>query len=109
MSIMSIASKPAAPASSPGVKTTFEPLIPGSGFEFEDAVKGGNVPREFIPAVEKGLRGSTDNGVLAGFPVIDFKATLYDGAYHAVDSSALAFEIAARTPFKEGINKEGPK
>jgi len=91
------------------VKITFEPLVPGSGFEFEDAVKGGNVPREFIPAVEKGLRGSTDNGVLAGFPVIDFKATLYDGAYHDVDSSALAFEIAARAAFKEGIQKAGPR
>ena len=70
---------------------------------------GGNVPKEYIPGVEKGLKGSIDSGVLAGFPVIDFKATLYDGAYHDVDSSALAFEIAARAAFKEGIAKAGPK
>ncbi len=91
------------------VKMTFEPMPPGSGFEFEDAVKGGNVPREYIPGVEKGIRGSMDSGVLVGYPVIDFKATLYDGAYHEVDSSALAFEIAARAAFKEGMQKAGPK
>ncbi len=91
------------------VKMTFEPLPPGAGFAFEDAVKGGNVPREYIPAVEKGVRGSMDSGVLVGYPVIDFKATLYDGAYHEVDSSALAFEIAARAAFKEGMQKAGPK
>jgi elongation factor G len=91
------------------VKMTFEPLSPGSGFAFEDAVKGGNVPREYIPAVEKGVRGSMDSGVLVGYPVIDFKATLYDGAYHEVDSSALAFEIAARAAFKEGMQKAGPR
>jgi elongation factor G len=91
------------------VKMTFEPLSPGSGFAFEDAVKGGNVPREYIPAVEKGVRGSMDSGVLVGSPVIDFTATLYDGAYHEVDSSALAFEIAARAAFKEGMQKAGPR
>jgi elongation factor G len=91
------------------VKMTFEPLPPGSGFAFEDAVKGGNVPREYIPAVEKGVRGSMDSGVLVGYPVIDFKATLYDGAYHEVDSSALAFEIAARAAFKDGMQKAGPR
>jgi elongation factor G len=91
------------------VKIRFEPLPPGSGFEFENEVAGGNVPKEYIPGVEKGLRGSLDNGVLAGFPVIDFKATLYDGAYHDVDSSVLTFEIAARAAFKEGIMKAGPK
>jgi elongation factor G len=91
------------------VKMTFEPLPPGAGFEFEDAVKGGNVPREYIPGVEKGIRGSMDSGVLVGYPVIDFKATLYDGAYHEVDSSALAFEIAARAAFKEGMQKAGPR
>jgi elongation factor G len=91
------------------VKMTFEPLPPGSGFEFEDEVKGGTVPREFIPAVEKGIRASMDTGVLVGYPVIDFRATLYDGAYHEVDSSALAFDIAARAAFKEGIAKAGPK
>ncbi len=91
------------------VKMTFEPLPPGGGFEFVDDVRGGNVPREYIPAVEKGIRGSKDSGVLVGYPVIDFKATLYDGAYHEVDSSALAFEIAARAAFKEGMQKAAPK
>ena len=91
------------------VKIRFEPLPPGSGFQFENDVVGGSVPREYVPGVEKGLRGSLDNGVLAGFPVIDFKATLIDGKYHDVDSSALAFEIAARACFKEGIAKAGPK
>jgi elongation factor G len=91
------------------VKLRFEPLPPGSGFEFENDVVGGNVPKEYIPGVEKGIRGSKDTGVIAGFPVIDFKATLYDGAYHDVDSSVLAFEIASRAAFKEGIQKAGPK
>ncbi len=91
------------------VKIRFEPLPPGSGYQFENDVVGGTVPKEYIPGVEKGLKGSIDNGVLAGFPVIDFKATLYDGAYHDVDSSALAFEIASRAAFKEGISKAGPK
>jgi len=91
------------------VKIRFEPLPPGSGYVFENDVVGGNVPKEYIPGVEKGLKGSLDSGVLAGFPVIDFKASLYDGAYHDVDSSALAFEIAARAAFKEGIAKAGPK
>jgi elongation factor G len=91
------------------VKIRFEPGAPGSGYEFENDVVGGTVPKEYIPGVEKGLKGSVDNGVLAGFPVIDFKATLYDGAYHDVDSSALAFEIASRAAFKEGIAKAGPK
>ncbi|MGO9786252.1 MAG: elongation factor G [Stellaceae bacterium] len=91
------------------VKIRFEPLPAGSGYQFENDVVGGTVPKEYIPGVEKGLKGSIDNGVLAGFPVIDFKATLYDGAYHDVDSSALAFEIASRAAFKEGISKAGPK
>jgi len=91
------------------VKIRFEPMPPGSGFEFENDVVGGSVPKEYIPGVEKGLKGSLENGVIAGFPVIDFKATLYDGAYHDVDSSALAFEIAARAAFKEGIQKAAPK
>jgi len=91
------------------VKIRFEPMPAGSGFEFENDVVGGSVPKEYIPGVEKGLKGSLENGVLAGFPVIDFKATLYDGAYHDVDSSALAFEIAARAAFKEGIMKAAPK
>jgi elongation factor G len=91
------------------IKVRFEPLPPGSGFEFENDVVGGNVPKEYIPGVEKGIKASMDSGPLAGFPVIDFKATLYDGAYHDVDSSVLAFEIAARAAFKEGIMKAGPK
>jgi elongation factor G len=91
------------------VKIRFEPQPPGFGFEFKSAVVGGNIPKEYIPGVEKGIKGSLDNGVLAGFPVIDFKAVLYDGNYHDVDSSVLAFEIAARAAFKEGIMKAGPK
>ncbi len=75
------------------VKIRFEPQEPGFGFEFKSAVVGGNVPKEYIPGVEKGIKGSLDNGVLAGFPVIDFRAVLYDGAYHDVDSSVLAFEV----------------
>jgi elongation factor G len=91
------------------VKMHFEPLQPGSGFEFENDVVGGTVPKEYVPGVEKGVRGSLENGVLAGFPVIDLKVTLTDGAYHEVDSSALAFEIAARAAMKEGLAKAAPK
>lgn len=82
------------------VKLVFEP---GSGYGFESKIVGGSVPEEFISGVEKGLEASRETGVLAGFPVIDFKVTLIDGAYHDVDSSALAFEIAARAAFKEGL------
>jgi len=91
------------------IKLRFEPLQPGGGYEFENEVVGGAVPKEYVPGVEKGLEGSRNNGVLAGFPCIDFKVALIDGAYHDVDSSALAFEIAARAAFKEGIAKAGPK
>jgi elongation factor G len=91
------------------VKMHFEPLAPGSGFEFENDVVGGTVPKEYVPGVEKGVRGSLENGVLAGFPVIDLKVVLTDGAYHEVDSSALAFEIAARAAMKEGLAKAAPK
>ena len=91
------------------VKITFEPLEAGSGFVFENKVVGGSVPREYIPGVQKGLISAMDNGVVAGFPLIDFKATLFDGAYHDVDSSALAFEIAARAAFREGIGKCAPR
>jgi elongation factor G len=91
------------------IKLRFEPLQPGGGYEFENEVVGGTVPKEYVPGVEKGLEGSRNNGVLAGFPCIDFKVALIDGAYHDVDSSALAFEIAARAAFKEGIAKAGPK
>ncbi|WP_374631445.1 elongation factor G, partial [Ferrovibrio sp.] len=91
------------------VKIKFEPQEAGAGFTFENAVVGGNVPKEYIPAVEKGIKQVAESGVLAGFPVIDFKATLYDGAYHDVDSSALAFEIAARAAFREVAPKAGAK
>jgi len=91
------------------IKLRFEPLEPGSGFVFENETVGGVVPKEYVPGVQKGLKSSIDNGVLAGFPVIDFKAALIDGAFHDVDSSVLAFEIAARAAFKEGIPKCGPK
>jgi elongation factor G len=91
------------------VKLRFEPLPPGSGFVFENAVVGGAVPKEFVPGVEKGVKASTETGVLAGFPVIDLKTVLVDGAHHDVDSSVLAFEIAARAAFKEGVMKAGPK
>ncbi len=91
------------------VKIIFEPGVEGSGFVFESSVIGGTVPKEFIPGVQKGLESSKDNGLLAGFPVIDFKATLYDGGYHDVDSSVLAFEIAARAAFRELREKASPK
>jgi elongation factor G len=91
------------------VKLRFEPLPPGSGFVFENSVVGGTVPKEFVPGVEKGLKNAAENGIIAGFPLIDFKAELFDGAYHEVDSSALAFEIAARAAFKDGTVKAGPK
>jgi elongation factor G len=91
------------------VKIRFEPLEPGSGFVFENAVVGGSVPREYVPGVEKGLKLAKETGVIAGFPLIDFKATLIDGAYHDVDSNVLTFDIAARACFREGIPKAGPK
>jgi elongation factor G len=80
----------------------------GKGFEFVDAIKGGTVPREFIPAVEKGLKEALTNGVLAGFPVVDVKVTLFDGSYHDVDSSELAFKLAAILAFKDGMRKANP-
>jgi elongation factor G len=91
------------------VMITFEPGEAGSGFVFENAIVGGAVPKEYIPGVEKGLMSVKDNGLLAGFPLIDFKATLTDGKYHDVDSSVLAFEIASRAAFKELREKGAPK
>ena len=91
------------------IKIVFEPQEPGTGFIFENKVVGGAVPKEYIPGVTKGLNSALETGVIAGFPVIDFKATLVDGAYHDVDSSALAFEIAARAAFREGIPRCTPK
>jgi len=86
-----------------------EPGEPGTGFVFESKVTGGNVPREFWPAVEKGFKSMIDTGVLAGFPCLDFKVTLLDGGFHAVDSSAVAFEIAARSAYRQSIPKAGPQ
>ena len=90
------------------IKLTFEPVDPGEGYSFDNSITGGAVPKEFIPGVEKGLISAQATGVLAGFPVIDFKVTLTDGASHDVDSSVLAFEIAARAAFREGVQKAGP-
>jgi len=91
------------------VKLVFEPLEVGEGFVFENKVVGGSVPKEYVPGVEKGLASAKDSGVIAGFPLIDFKATLIDGASHDVDSSVMAFEIASRAAFREGVPKAKPK
>ena len=91
------------------IKIVLEPVEPGEGYSFESKIVGGNVPKEYIPGVEKGIQSVMDSGPLAGFPVIDFKATLLDGAYHDVDSSVLAFEIAARAATREAIRKGTPK
>lgn len=90
------------------VVLSLEPLEPGSGFKFEDATKGGVVPREYIPSVEKGLREAMNTGVLAGYPVVDVKATLTFGSYHDVDSSEMAFRMAAILGFKEGARRADP-
>ncbi|HEY3305295.1 MAG TPA: elongation factor G [Candidatus Binatia bacterium] len=90
------------------VYITVEPLPPAKGFEFVDAVKGGRIPREYIPAVEKGIREALDNGPLAGYPVVDVKVTLFDGSYHDVDSSEIAFKIAGSMAFKEAARKASP-
>jgi elongation factor G len=91
------------------VKITVEPNEAGEGFVFESKIVGGNVPKEYIPGVEKGIRSVIDNGVLAGFPILDVRVVLTDGAYHDVDSSVMAFEIAARAAFREAAPKAGPK
>ncbi len=90
------------------IKLEFEPGERGTGFVFEDKVKGGNVPAEFIPAVQHGLKVQSETGVLAGYPTVDFKVTLVDGKSHDVDSSTMAFEIAARAAFREGARAAGP-
>jgi len=87
---------------------TVEPQEPGKGFEFENDVVGGTVPKEYIPAVEKGLREAIETGVLAGYPVVDLKVSLFDGSYHDVDSSEIAFKIAASMAFKDGCKKANP-
>jgi elongation factor G len=91
------------------VKMVITPTEAGEGYSFESAIVGGSVPKEYIPGVEKGITSVMDSGPLAGFPVIDFKVKLIDGAYHDVDSSVLAFEIAARAAMREGLRKAGAK
>jgi elongation factor G len=90
------------------VKMRFEPQAQGAGFAFESKVVGGNVPKEYVPGVEKGVSGALNTGVIAGFPMVDLKAVLLDGAYHEVDSSVLAFEIAGRAAFRQGTQKARP-
>ena len=91
------------------VKMKFKPLERNSGIKFNNTVVGGNIPKEYIPGVEKGINSAAQNGVIAGYNVIDFEAEVYDGAYHDVDSSVLAFEIASRAAFRDAVAKAGPK
>ncbi|XP_072981774.1 elongation factor G-2, chloroplastic-like [Typha angustifolia] len=91
------------------ITVRFEPLEAGSGYEFKSEIKGGAVPKEYIPGVMKGLEECMSNGVLAGYPVVDVRAVLVDGSYHDVDSSVLAFQLAARGAFREGVRKAAPK
>jgi len=90
------------------VTISMEPGERGSGVVFENKVVGGVIPREYIPAVEKGIKEAAESGVLAGYPVTDLKVTLFDGSYHEVDSSEMAFKMAATFAFKEGVQKAGP-
>jgi elongation factor G len=85
-----------------------DPMEPGKGFEFVNAIRGAAVPNEYIPAVEKGVKEALESGVMAGYPVVDVKVTLYDGSYHEVDSSEMAFKIAASMGFKSGFQKASP-
>ena len=85
-----------------------EPQSEGEGFEFVSEIVGGVVPREYIPAVEKGVKEALDNGVIAGYPVVDVKVTLYDGSYHDVDSSEMAFKIAGSMGFRDGVKQADP-
>jgi elongation factor G len=91
------------------VKLRFEPNEPGKGNEFASEIIGGSIPKEYIPGVEKGVQSVWDSGVLIGFPMVDMKVTLFDGAFHEVDSSAIAFEIASRAAMREGTAKGGVK
>jgi elongation factor G len=85
-----------------------EPGERGSGIVFENKIVGGAVPKEYIPAIEKGIKEAAENGVLAGYPVVDMKITLFDGSYHEVDSNEMAFKMAASMAFKEGVHKGSP-
>ncbi len=91
------------------VKMTIEPQKPGEGYEFVNQIVGGNIPKEYIPGVEKGINSVLTSGTLAGFPILDVKVTLTDGAYHDVDSSVMAFELAGRAAFREAVQSAGPK
>ncbi len=91
------------------VKIKFEPQTPGAGFEFVNGITGGSIPREYINPVEQGIKEAMQSGVMAGFPVVDLKATLYDGSYHEVDSSEMAFKIAASMSLKDGVRKGRPQ
>ncbi len=91
------------------VQIKFRPLEPGEGFKFVNKIVGGNIPKEYIPGVEKGLISAMESGTIAGFPVVDLEAELFDGAFHDVDSSVLAFEIASRAAFREAMEKASPK
>jgi elongation factor G len=89
-------------------KVKFEPLARGSDFEFVDDIFGGSIPRQFIPAVEKGLQDARMRGFLAGYPMVDFRATVFDGSYHQVDSNELSFKMAASHAFKDGMSRARP-
>ncbi|MGH9792892.1 MAG: elongation factor G, partial [Candidatus Acidiferrales bacterium] len=89
-------------------RVKMEPMPRGAGFEFVNDIFGGAIPKNFIPSVEKGIRAAAERGYLAGFPVVDFRASLYDGKYHDVDSSDMAFQIAGRLAFKEGMQQARP-
>jgi elongation factor G len=91
------------------VSLRVEPLEPGKGFEFENEIVGGSIPKEFIPSVEKGVEEAMKGGVVAGYPMVDIKVTLYDGSYHEVDSSEMAFKIAGSMAFKEACQKAKPR
>ena len=89
-------------------KIIMEPLPPGSGYVFEDKTVGGSIPKEYIPAIDNGIREAKMSGILGGFECVDFKVTVYDGSYHGVDSSEMGFKIAGSMAFKEGMRKADP-
>ena len=99
---------PAVKASMVMLRSSIEPNEPGKGYEFVNAIVGGAIPKEYIPAVDQGIQGAMHSGVLAGYNVVDVKVTLYDGSYHEVDSSEMAFKIAGSMAFKEAMRKADP-